>query len=129
VYTGVVDGKSVFIVDDDNLFIDVIAHKCQEEGMTCVYAPQGELALDMLEKGARADVVLLDLMLPGIDGFEVLRRIKTDEKLKIIPVILFSNDYSDENKERGRELGAAAFLEKVQTTPGEVIEAIKIAVR
>ncbi len=68
---------------------------------------------------------MLDLILPGIDGFEVLSRIKDDPFLASIPVIIFSNLGQKEDIERGLKLGAADYLIKAHFTPGEIIEKVR----
>ena len=115
---------TVLFIDDDSLFTDIVGHKLQEEGMTCLYAPMGQIGLDMLEKRTPVDVILLDLAMPQMDGFEVLRRIKTSHETKHIAVIVFSNDATDENRKRAIELGAAQFIEKVTAAPSDVAKAV-----
>ncbi|MDO8436326.1 MAG: response regulator, partial [bacterium] len=76
-------------------------------------------------KTEKPDLILLDLILPGIDGFEVLAKIKDDPTLSAIPVIILSNLGQQEDVERGLKLGAVDYLIKAHFTPGEIIEKIK----
>ncbi len=115
----------VLCVDDDSVFIDVIGNKLTQEGMSCVYASSGRVAFDVLAKGTRPNVILLDITMPDMDGFEVLEKLRQDNTLSTVPVIIFSNDATPENKAKAIQLGAQAFLEKVQVTPGAVVELIR----
>jgi len=76
-------------------------------------------------KEEKPDLILLDLILPGIDGFEVLTKMKEDPELSKIPVIILSNLGQKEDVERGLKLGASDYLIKAHFTPGEIIEKIK----
>ncbi|PIR71849.1 MAG: response regulator, partial [Candidatus Nealsonbacteria bacterium CG10_big_fil_rev_8_21_14_0_10_37_25] len=80
-------------------------------------------------KEEKPDLVLLDLILPGIDGFEVLSKMKEDLALAQIPVIILSNLGQKEDVERGLKLGAVDYLIKAHFTPGEIIEKIKNALK
>lgn len=113
------------MIDDDSIFIDVIGTKFRREGMECQYAPNGAIGLEMLQKNPPPDIILLDISMPGMDGFEVLAKIKSIPAVANIPVIIFSNNFDGDNEKRGKDLGAAAFLEKIQVTPGLVVEEIR----
>jgi len=87
-------------------------------------AVDGESGLSMI-KEIKPDVVLLDLILPGINGFEVLEKAKQDPEIADIPVIILSNLGQKEDIERGQKLGAADFMIKAHFTPQEVVNKIK----
>ncbi|PJE64232.1 MAG: hypothetical protein COU90_03990 [Candidatus Ryanbacteria bacterium CG10_big_fil_rev_8_21_14_0_10_43_42] len=114
----------ILIVEDDKFLRDLIVNKFSKEGFTVHEAVDGEMALSVLQKVA-PQIILLDLLLPGIDGFEVLRRLQADEKLSAIPVVVLSNLGQQEDMDRARSLGARDFLIKAQYTPGEIIVHIK----
>jgi CheY-like chemotaxis protein len=84
----------------------------------------GEEALKRLET-EKPDLVLLDLILPGIDGFEVLAKIKQDPSLTSIPVIILSNLGQKEDVDRGLKLGATDYLIKAYFTPKEIVEKVR----
>ena len=116
--------KIILIVEDDKFLRELIVKKLEEEGYQTVEAVDGEEALETVKK-TPSDLILLDLILPGVDGFEVLRQIKEEPSLASIPVIILSNLGQREEVERGLKLGAADYLIKAHFTPGEIIKKIK----
>jgi DNA-binding response OmpR family regulator len=114
----------ILIVEDDKFLRELIAKKLKNKGFDVVEAVDGEEGLKKI-KEERPDLVLLDLILPGIDGFEVLARVKEDPNLAQIPVIILSNLGQREEVERGLKLGARDYLIKAHFTPGEIVEKIK----
>ena len=116
--------KKILIIEDDRFLRELIARKLTDEGFDTSEAGEGEQGLKKI-KEEKPDLVLLDLILPSIDGFEVLSRMKEDPKLSAIPVIILSNLGQREEVERGLKLGAIDYLIKAHFTPGEIIEKIK----
>lgn len=121
-----VNGTKILIVEDDKFLRDLIVRKIKDEGYEVDYAIEGEEALKKIKEGIPS-LVLLDLILPGIDGFEVLKQMRDDTsgKIKKIPVIILSNLGQRDDVEKGISLGAADFLIKAHFTPGEIVEKIK----
>ena len=120
--------KKILIVEDDKFLRELIARKVIDEGFNVSEAIDGEEGIKKI-KEEKPDMVLLDLILPGIDGFEVLTRMKEDPALSSIPVIIFSNLGQKEDIEKGLKLGAIDYLIKAHFTPGEIIEKIKSNLR
>jgi len=118
------DKKTILIVEDDKFLRDLIAQKLTREGFNMIEATDGEEGVTKI-KEEKPDLVLLDLILPGIDGFDVLAKIKEDPVLAEIPVIILSNLGQRDDIEKGLQLGAKDYLIKAHFTPGEVIEKIK----
>lgn len=116
--------KKILIVEDDKFLRELISKKLSDEGFTTHEAGDGEEGLKQI-KEIRPDLILLDLILPSIDGFEVLTRMKQDQKISSIPVVILSNLGQKEEVERGLKLGASDYLIKAHFTPGEIIEKIK----
>lgn len=116
--------KIILIVEDDKFLRDLISQKLLKEGYEVSTAVNGEEGIKKT-KEKKPDLILLDLILPGIDGFEVLRRIKEDPVLAKIPVIVLSNLGQKEDIEKGLQLGAVDYLIKAHFTPSEIIEKIK----
>jgi two-component system, OmpR family, alkaline phosphatase synthesis response regulator PhoP len=104
--------KATILVVEDEADIRLIeTHALTREGYRCLEADSGEKALDLLRSEA-IDLVVLDVMLPGIDGFEVLRRARQDKRLAEIPVILATARSEDIDVVMGLELGADDYLAK-----------------
>lgn len=116
--------KTILIVEDDKFLRELMNQKLLREGFETEEAVDGEQGIQKI-KEVKPDLVLLDLILPGIDGFEVLAKIKEDPILSAIPVIILSNLGQKDDIERGLQLGAKDYLIKAHFTPGEVIEKIK----
>lgn len=116
--------KKILIVEDDKFLRDLITQKLTREGFGIAEAVDGEHGLKKV-KSEKPDLVLLDLILPGIDGFTVLAEIKKDTAMAGVPVIILSNLGQKDDIERGLKLGAIDYLIKAHFTPGEIIEKIK----
>jgi len=123
-----IEGKKIMWIEDDKFLSDVIARKLSKERCKLIHAADGEQALVVLEKEL-PDIVLLDILLPGLDGFEILSRIKANEKTKNIPIIILSNLGQKADIEKGKKLGAACFLVKATVTLDEIIEEVKAVLR
>ena len=116
--------SKILLIEDDKFLRELIIQKLGKEGYDVSEAPEGESGLLKI-KEERPDLVLLDLILPGIDGFEVLSRMKKDAELASIPVIILSNLGQKDDVQKGMDLGAEDYLIKAHFTPGEIVEKIK----
>jgi len=116
--------KKILIVEDDKFLRELMVRKLSQENFEIIEAVDGEEGIKKI-KDTIPDIVLLDLILPGIDGFEVLAKIKEDTTTNSIPVIILSNLGQREDVERGMKLGAIDFLVKAHFTPNEIIDKIK----
>jgi len=120
--------KNILIIEDDKFLRELIVQKLTKEGYDAAEAIDGEEGVKKV-KAVKPDLVLLDLILPGIDGFEVLKRMKEDPSLVQIPVIILSNLGQKDDVVRGLKLGAADYLIKAHFTPREIIDKIKNIVK
>lgn len=118
----------VLIVEDDKFLRELISQKLSKEGYNPIPAVDGEEGVKKA-KEEKPDIILLDLILPGVDGFEVLTKIKEDPATSSIPVIILSNLGAKEDIERGMKLGAADYMIKAHFTPSEIIEKIKSIIK
>lgn len=118
------EGKKIMWVEDDQFLNDIIARKLSSTKCLYFHSAEGEEALKIINREI-PDIVMLDIVLSGIDGFEILRRIKSDPKTKNIPVILLSNLGQASDIEKGKSLGAVRFMVKATVTPDEIIDQIK----
>ena len=120
--------KTILIIEDDKFLKELIVRKLTEEGFGVSEAVDGEEGIKKI-KEEKPDLVLLDLILPGIDGFEVLSQMRKESALSSIPVIILSNLGQKEDVEKGLKMGAVDYLIKAHFTPGEIIDKIKAALK
>ena len=120
--------KTILIVEDDKFLRELIAKKLIKENFEVSEAIDGEEGIKKI-KEEKPDLILLDLILPGIDGFEVLSQMKKESTLASIPVIILSNLGQKEDVEKGLKMAAVDFLIKAHFTPGEIIDKIKATLR
>lgn len=114
----------ILIVEDDLFLLGMYATKFELEKLRVFTAEDGEKGFKIAEKEV-PDIILLDIMLPGIDGFEVLKKLQADDKLKGIPVVLLTNLSQKNEVEKGLEMGAVDYLIKAHFMPSEVVDKIK----
>jgi len=120
--------KNILIIEDDKFLRELIVQKLLKENYDVSEAVDGEEGIKKI-KEIKPSLVLLDLILPGIDGFEVLSQMKDEPGLSSIPVIILSNLGQKEDVEKGLKLGAVDYLIKAHFTPGEIIDKIKAALK
>jgi len=116
--------KKILIIDDDNFLLDMYALKFSKSNFEVHTALGPEIALEVLRKGLLPDIILLDIMMPVMDGFEMMEKMK-EENLgtKAIKIIL-SNRGQPSDIARGEALGAVGYIVKASSTPSEVIEKV-----
>ncbi len=114
----------VLLVEDDSFLAEMYVTKLSIEGFEVSRAEDGEKGARLAQKEL-PDLILLDILLPKKDGFEVLEILKKDTATINIPVILLTNLSQKEDIDRGLKLGAVDYLIKAQFMPSEVVEKIK----
>lgn len=118
--------SKVLLVEDDALSSRVNSLKLAREQVETLSAVDGEDAMQKLkDSGHEVGVVLLDLMLPKINGFEVLERMKKDPTLEKIPVVVLTDLGQDSDRERVLGLGANEYLIKTETTIDQIVTKVK----
>ncbi len=117
--------KTILIVEDDVFLSDMYQTKFVESGYDVKVAGDGQQGLTMLQDGLRPDMVLLDIVMPKMDGIEMFTAVKKEEKLKDIPVILLTNLGQESDITRGMELGALDYFVKAHFTPSEVVKKVE----
>jgi two-component system alkaline phosphatase synthesis response regulator PhoP len=116
--------KKILLVEDDVFVSDIYQVKMHNEGIDVTVAMNGVEAIESLETGLIPDLILLDIVMPYMDGMEVLRRIKAKEEWKNIPVVLLTNLSDRSQVEDCLALGANDYLIKSHFTPSEVMAKI-----
>lgn len=117
-------GASVLVVEDDGFLRGVIAQKLNREGFIVQSAIDAGEAFKSITKN-KPQIILLDLILPGIDGYEILDRLKKEDSTKDIPVVVLSNLGQREDVDRAMSAGAVDYLIKANFTPGEIIQKVR----
>jgi CheY-like chemotaxis protein len=112
----------VFLIDDDKFLLDMYSLKFKDCGCTIEAMPDPVKALEKLRAGAKPDVILLDILMPGLTGFEFLEAMRKDGLAKDAKVIVLSNQGQDEDIKRAMDLGAAGYIIKASAIPSEVLE-------
>jgi len=117
--------KKVLYIEDEPFFASTISNQLVAAGYDVQTAVDGESGLELAQKDI-PDLVLLDITLPKMDGKEVLRRLKNDEKTKNIPVIILSNLSALEDEREAAALGAQAFFVKALSLPSEIVDVVRV---
>jgi len=118
--------KHIFLIEDDPFLSEMYAKKISGAGFEVEILGTAEDALRKLEQ-TQPDLILLDIVLPKMDGFEFLRTIKQHEVYQKIPVLILSNVGQKEEIQRGLEFGVKGYIVKAQFTPSEIIQKINQA--
>ncbi|MEW6585903.1 MAG: response regulator [Nitrospirota bacterium] len=116
--------NKILLVEDSSVVQQMYRSKLTIEQFAVLTADNGMEAIKILSKEV-PDIILLDLMMPVMDGYKVLQVIKTDPRLSDIPVLVFSAKGQPEEVERALNLGASGFIVKATTKPNEVVEQIR----
>jgi CheY-like chemotaxis protein len=116
--------KRILIAEDDEMLMEIYKKKFEGSEYDLSFAENGQEALELIKK-AKPKVVLLDLVMPEIDGFKVLEKIKEDSKIQDVNIIIVSNLSQETERERALKLGAKDFLIKSDHSPNELADKIK----
>lgn len=121
-----VSGKqeTILLAEDDRFVSDIYKRKLSEDGYRVLHAQNGREATEFLEKEI-PDLILLDIMMPVMNGIEVLESIKKEDRLKDIPVIMLTNLAEREQIEKCTSLGSNGYIVKAHFTPSEVTERVR----
>lgn len=120
--------KTILVVEDDKFLRELIVQKLNKEDFEVLEAVDGEEGIKKIIE-EKPDLILLDLILPGIDGFEVLTKMKENPTVAQIPVIILSNLGQKDDIEKGLKMGAVDYLIKAHFVPAEIIEKIEIILK
>ena len=104
-------GKKILVVDDEIQLVEMVKLRLQANGYIVLTAGDGQEALEKARK-EKPDLIILDLMLPKIDGYKVCRMLKFDKIYKAIPIIIFTAKAQQKDEELGKEMGADAYIAK-----------------
>ena len=114
----------ILIVEDEPFLLDMYKMKFKQDGFEVISAVDGEEAIK-ISRSEKPNIILLDIMMPKINGFEVLENLKKNPITKLIPVLIFSNFSQKEEIKKGIALGAVDYFLKTNYTPAQVLEKVK----
>lgn len=115
---------TILLVEDDQMISTMYQTKFSLEGYAIDVASDGQTGLEKA-KSMKPDVILLDIILPRLDGFSILKEVKADPATSKIPVILLTNLGQDEDVKKGKTLGADDYFIKSNHTPAEIVAKVK----
>ena len=116
--------KKILIVDDDNFLLDMYALKFSQNNFDVYTAGSGAQTLEKLKGGLKPEVILMDIIMPEMDGFEMLEKINTENLSPDSTKIILSNKSQQEDIDQGDKLGVSGYIVKANSTPAEVIEQV-----
>jgi len=122
------DKPNVLIVDDEEGVLAMYKIKLEMEGFSVSTALDGQTALEMISKN-KPDVILLDIIMPKLNGFDILKILKSDKETANIPVFLLTNLPQESGGEKGKELGAAGYLVKADYEPAVLAGMLKEVIK
>ncbi len=118
----------ILIIEDDQLVANIYRNKFALAGFQAETAPDGEVGLEVV-RSFRPDAILLDLILPRMTGLDVMRKIREDKDFEKVPIVVFSNTYLSQMVQDAWKAGATKCLSKANSTPKQVIEAVRNAMK
>jgi CheY-like chemotaxis protein len=116
--------KKILIVDDDGFLLDMYALKFSQNNFEVHTATSGLQAIEKLKGGLVPDIILMDIIMPEMDGFEMLEKINSDKMSPNSIKIVLSNKSQQEDIDRGNSLGISGYIVKANSTPAEVIDQV-----
>jgi two-component system alkaline phosphatase synthesis response regulator PhoP len=118
------EDKVILIVDDDLDLLEMYSERFKAEGAIVEIAHNGKEAIKLAREN-RPHVILLDLMMPEVNGFEVLKTLKGDDSTKDMPIIILTALIEADKYQTAKELGADEYIVKSELVPNEVVEKVK----
>lgn len=116
--------RKLLIVEDDKMIGSMYRTKLEQDGFIVLAAEDGSQGLEMAIRD-KPDLIMLDVIMPQLDGFSVLQELRTNASTKQTPIIMLTNLGTDEDKAKGQKLGATDYIVKANLTPSQVSELIK----
>ncbi len=117
--------RKIFIVDDDKFLLSMYSIKFQKEGFEVVVAVDGNDALTKLREGLKPDAIILDIVMPVMDGLELLQKIRDEHLVEDSVIIILSNQGQSSDIEKAKQLGVEGYIVKATTIPSEVLAEVK----
>ncbi len=116
--------KNILLIEDEPLLGTLLKQRLEREGFKVLLARDGSEGLELL-KNSQLDLVLLDIILPKISGFELLEKVQADPLLQKVPIVIISNLGQETDLEKGQTLGAVGYFVKARISMEELVERVK----
>lgn len=117
--------KTIFVIEDDFFLQELEINRFKKEGFNVEAAANSDEFLKVIKKNVKIDLIILDLMLPGVDGFELLKIIRKEPSLITTPVIVFSNLSEEKDVEKAKEIGISEYLVKSNFRLEELVKKVR----
>ena len=117
-------GKTILVAEDEKFLRSIIKTKLSGAGFSVIEAKDGEEVLKHIQEG-KIDLILLDLMMPNLNGFDVLKKLKADKKMSKIPVIISSNLGQMSDVDKAKKLGAVDYIIKSEVSINEILRKVE----
>lgn len=114
----------ILLMEDENMLASMYETKFKKEGFDIELAPDGEAGLAKAKSG-NYQIILVDIIMPKLDGFAVLKELRGLPQYQTIPIILLTNLSQEEDMKKGKDLGATDYWVKANLTPGQIVESVK----
>jgi len=115
--------RKILLVEDDSMIVEMYKLRFEEEGFEVTVTDKGTEAIKLAES-LKPDIILLDIILPEVDGFNILQTLKSETKTKNLPILLLTNLAQESDRERAMAMGANDYYVKSQHTPSDVLQKV-----
>ena len=112
---------NIIIVDDDEFLVDMYSVKFGHMGVKVEHCKTGAMLLEKLHSNSKIDLLLLDIVMPGMNGLEILRQIRQEKLIENVPVVMLTNQNDEKNINDAKDLGISGYIVKAAATPSEVV--------
>ncbi len=119
------DKKKVLLVDDDKFLLNMYARKLDHSGFAIETADNAMLAYDKIKAGYAPDVLLVDIVMPGMDGIELVRKLKTENLLPKVKIVMLTNQSESPDIKIAKDIGVDGYIIKATTIPSEVVTRVR----
>jgi len=116
--------KTILLVEDEPLLANLLRQRLEREGFTVLLGRDGEEGLRIL-KESHPSLILLDIILPKVSGFEFMEKMRADPTIERVPIFIISNLGQEQDVKRGQELGASGYFVKAQISIEELVNQVK----
>ena len=116
--------KKILIIEDELFLLEMYEMRLKTAGFEILTATEGKEGIHLAVE-EKPDLIILDIVMPGISGYDVLKMMKKDPDIKDIPVLIFSNLGQEEEIEKGKRLGADDYVVKTNVTPAQLVAKVE----